>query len=322
MVHTKFLFSNNVGNGATETHVFNFPKLMSSINRKAYHNVDTKGNAQKYMIGMKLYGTSCEALTLVAPDTYYVRRAVKAWHDARMKMYRRAGISMKSLRYARNLRPYLNVNHENGTTVEIDTENDAALGITPPWVGDEWTYSRAAVSVPANVTSTAWDIHSADLVDTYSFTLLDASVTEDATADDPDESTTVSDQDSYVSVGMIDEWLDSFKRKDVATGANTIIDADNALLQLISQQGSDKEEVLELAEDAQTEGRPWDSTTSDGTAIYTSGVQGSFCVSTTGESSYAVVTAPCGLLQLTLGNNHSSDEVLHIEFEVLDISDM
>ena len=41
---------------------------------------------------------------------------------------------------------------------------------------------------------------------------------------------------------MIDEWLDSFKRKDVATGANTIIDADNALLQLISQQGSDKEE--------------------------------------------------------------------------------
>ena len=80
--------------------------------------------------------------------------------------------------------------------------------------------------------------------------------------------------------------------------------------------------MLELAEDAQTEGRPWDSTTSDGTAIYTSGVQGSFCVSTTGESSYAVVTAPCGLLQLTLGNNHSSDEVLHIEFEVLDISDM
>ena len=45
-------------------------------------------------------------------------------------------------------------------------------------------------------------------------------------------------------------------------------------------------------------------------------------VSTTGESSYAVVTAPCGLLQLTLGNNHSADEVLHIEFEVLDISDM
>ena len=59
---------------------------------------------------------------------------------------------MKSLRYARNLRPYLNVNHENGTTVEIDTENDAALGITPPWVVMSGRIRRAAVSVPANVT--------------------------------------------------------------------------------------------------------------------------------------------------------------------------
>nr|AGA18362.1 hypothetical protein [uncultured marine virus] len=321
MTHTKFLFMNNVGNGAVETHVFNFPKLMSSINRKAYHNVDTKGNAQNYMIGMKLYGVNATALTLVAPNTYYVRRAVKAWHDARMKMYRRAGISMKSLRYARNLRPYLNVNHENGSTVEIDTENSTALGISPSWIGDEWTYSRAAVATPGEADSSQ-SVQHRDLVDTYSFTLLDASVTEDATADDPDESSTSSDQDSYVSVGMIDEWLDSFKRKALATGANTIIDADNALLQLVSQQGSDKEEVLELAEDAQKEGRPWDSTTSDGVAQYTSGVQGSWCRSTTGESSYAVVTAPCGLLQLSIENSHTSSDDIRVEFEVLDISDM
>lgn len=323
MVHNRFLFSNTVSAGANETHIFNFPKLMGSINRKSYHNVDTKGNAQNYVIGMKLYGTNATALSVVAPNTYYVRRAVKAWHDARMKMYRRAGISVKSLGYGRNLRPYLNVAHETGSTVEIDTENDAALGITPPYSGDEWTYSRAAVAVGAEEGQSASGSHSmADLVDTYSFTLLGSSVFESVTADDPDGSGSLADQDSYVSVGMVEEWLDSFKKRHHDNiSANTIIDSDNALLGLISDQGPQKEEVLELAEEAQQEGRPWDGTADSTT--FTAGVQGSWCRSVSGESSASVTVAPCGLLQLTLQNDETSgSETLVVEFEVLDISDM
>ena len=68
------------------------------------------------------------------------------------------------------MRPYLNVNHENGTTVEIDTEVASNLGITPHFQGQEWTYSRAAVT--AQVENTVSDnVQARDLVDTYSFTL-------------------------------------------------------------------------------------------------------------------------------------------------------
>lgn len=321
MTHTKFLFFNGMGDGSStaevETHAFNMPKMLSSINRKGYHNVDAEGNAQLYTIGMKLYGTKASALTTVAPNTYYVREAVQAWHDARVRMFRRAGVSMKSLGpYGRTLRPYLDVNHENGTTVEIDSEASSALGITPNWVGDEWTYSRAAVSTPAENTLSA-NAQGRDLVDTYSFTLLDASVTEDATADDPDESGTLTDQDSFVSVGMVAEWIDSIRRRHHDNiGANTIVDADNALLQLLADSPS-SEEVLEIVEDGQQEGRPWDGDNS----IYSNAVQGSYMQSTSGESSYAVFEAPCGLFNLTLQNDHTA-ETLRVEFEVLDIRDM
>lgn len=320
MTHTKFRFSNALADGSStqtvETHVFNMPKLMGSVNRKSYHNVDTQGNAQLYTIGMKLYGTKAEALVGVAPDTYYVRRAIKAWHDARVMMYKRAGISMKSLGYGRNLRPYLDVNHENGTTVEIDDEVSASLGITPGYSGDEWTYSRAAVTTPMEGADYQADIRPYDLVDTYSFTILGDSVTENDTVDSPDESSNVTDQDSYVSVGMVSEWLGSFKKK-LVTGPSANIVEDNALLQLRSQQGAEKEEVLELAAEGQTEGRPWDL---DG-AQFKNAVLGAYCRSTGSESSYTVFRAPCGLFNLTLGNEHTA-ETLDVEFDVLDISDM
>ena len=93
MVQTRFLFSNQIADGSStrqsETHVFNMPKLMGSVNRSSYHNVDNQGNAQMYTIGVKLFGTNADALVTAAPDAYYVRRAIKAWHDARVSMYKR-----------------------------------------------------------------------------------------------------------------------------------------------------------------------------------------------------------------------------------------
>ena len=160
-----------------DTKVYNMPKLMNSVNRTSeYRNVDNQGNAQMYTIGMKLYGTLAGATVKGAPDTYYVRRAVKAWHDARVMMYKRAGIRMKDLGYGRDLRPYLNVNHENGTTEEVvgnrsTSGSDLGHTFSPAWVGDEWTYSRAAVSTPAETTSSG-NINEFDLVDTYSFTTI------------------------------------------------------------------------------------------------------------------------------------------------------
>lgn len=321
MVHTNFYGAEYLDANETLSRVYNLPKLMSSANRKEYKNVDNQGNAQLYTIGMRMWGTNVEVAAGTAPNTYVTRRAVKAWHDARMAMYKRAGISMKSLGYGRSLRPYLNVGHENGTITEIDSENDLvgtdASGIVPGYTGDEWTYTKAVVATPmeGNVTGT---LNMEDFTDKYTFTLCDASVEEETTPDDPDESGSLSDIDSFVSVGMLKEWLGSFKKKNVGGGDLTVMDSDNALIQLRSHQGSDKEEVLELAKEAQQEVRPWDL---GGSTHYTTTVQ-AYGRATGGESSYVVFQAPCGLVNLAFQNDHSAGENIKFQLEVLDISDM
>jgi hypothetical protein len=319
-MHNRFLFNNGMSANSTETFVFNLPKLMSSANRKTFHNVDMKGNAQLYTVGIKVFGTDVDALISAAPNTYITRRAVKDWHDARVAMYARAGIKLKDLGYGATLRPYLNVNHENGTVDEIDTENGVSLGITPHFKGEEWTYSRAAVATPMeNTISGEGNPNTADLVDTYSFTLCGESVQENVTADDPDESTFPSDQDSFVSVGMIAEWLDSFRMRSPEGTANVsfpAIDDDNALLQLRSLQGADKEEVLELAQDSQRENRPWGTAPSD----YYDEVFAGYARSILSGSDYVVCQVPCGLLQLAMETTPA--ETVTTQIEVLAIEDM
>ncbi len=279
--------------------------------------MDNQGNAQLYTIGMRVFGTAHLTVT-TAPNTYVTRRAVKAWHDARAKMYKRAGVSMKSLGYGRSLRPYLDVNHENGTTTEIDDESSGTNGITPAYTGDEWTYSRAAVATPSEEADISGTIYIGDLVDTYSFTLCDASVVESTTAESPDASGNETDQDSFVSVGMLKEWLGSFKKK-VRSGASDVqnLDDDNALLQLLSQQGADKEEVLELAKDGQSELRPWDL----GGATHYSGTYAGVAHAVANESSYIVFQAPCGLFNVQ-SYSEAAAQTVYTEFEVLDIRDM
>lgn len=317
-MHNRFWFQNDMTAGSVETQVFNLPKLLSSANRKTYHNVDMKGNAQLYTVGIKVYGTDLKALMSTASNTYITRRAVKDWHDARVAMYARAGIKLKDLGYGATLRPYLNVNHENGTTEEIDTETAANLGISPPFLGEEWTYSRAAVATPMDQLS-GTTVKPIDLIDTYSFTLCGVSVTEDVTADDPDESELISDQDSFVSVGMIYEWLDSFRMRSPEGTSNVSfpqIDSDNALLQLRSQQGADKEEVLEIAVEAQRENRPWGVSPND----YCDEEFAGYARSVLGGSDYVVCQVPCGLLQVQAESNHS--ELVQYQIEVLAIEDM
>ena len=282
--------------------------------------MDYSGNAQLYTIGLKLFGTNADVEIYTAPNTYCTARAVKAWHDARVKMFKRAGIKMKDLGYGRSLRPYLTVNHENGTTNEMDTES---ANLTPHFVGDEWTYSRAAVATPMEEESGS-SVYGMDLVDTYSFTICDASVLESVTEESPDASTSGFDQDSFVSVGMIDEWLDSFKKRtalsDAAGLEHAVIDSDNALLQLLSDQGPQVEEVLELAEEGQKESRPWQALNTDG--HYTSLNLQAFGKTLLNGSDYIVFQAPCGLFQLNTTNNSDSSDIVSATMKVLAIEDM
>lgn len=321
MTHTRFLFSKSLGAGSGNyvTNVFNAPKLMSSANRKEYMAVDMSGNAQLYTIGMRIFGTKARGIITAAPNVYTTAKAIKAFHEAREEMYSRAGIKLKELGYGKSLRPYLDVAHNTGAAgYEIDSESGS---LSPHFQGQEWTYSRAAVSTPIEESGST-GAQGFDLVDTYAFTILGNSVTEDTTAEDPDASGSGADQDSFVTVGMVAEWLDSFKRKathsETTSGIAPTIDPDNALLQLMSQQGADKEEVLEIAEDSMKEQRPWDLSG----AAYTSAVNCGYTDTNLNGADYIVFKAPCGLFNLTLQNDSSGTETIISQFDVLDIEDM
>ncbi len=154
-----------------------------------------------------------------------------------------------------------------------------------------------------------------DLVDTYSFTLLDDSVIESNTADDPDESSGRTDQDSFVSVGMIKTWLNSIKKKSLPD-SGSMVSPDNPLLQLVADSVS-SEEVLELAADSQAEARPWDLDASQ----YATGVTGHYCVAVNGESSTDAALVPCGLMRLDFVSN-AAEQAVRIVFDVTPLGDM
>ena len=294
-------------------------KMASSLNRKHVPSVDRNGNAQIFVVKVSSNGSDTLTAIQTAPNLYTTKAAVKAWHDARVKMITRGGVKMEDLGpYARHLRPFLDVNHENATNAEMDTSSSGTGGFTlnTHFQGDEYTRTRLAVTTPFENTSSSTGTQ-ADHVDTYSLTLCDASVAESTTADDPDEGSTASDQDSYVSVGMIDSWLTSISKSPLATSDSLRIQADNPLIQLRIDSPS-SEEVLEIVEDSAAEGRPWDL---DGSQ-YTSLTGQAYYRSSANQSKEQIIYVPCGLLQLDQVNGHSATETITTEFQILDIYDM
>lgn len=313
----KLFMTDTLDAAAGQTVVIDLAKMMSSLNRKHIPNVDRNGNAQMFLVKVRVVnGTDASTVIRTAPNLYPTKAAVKAWHDARVEMITRTGAKMSDLGpYARHLRPFLDVNHEDGTTTELDDETSVQLGfaLNTHFQGDEYTRSELATTVPAKENITA-SVAMYDLVDTYRLHLCGASVVEPS---DHAESGSVSDQDSFKSVGIIDSWLTSVKKKPLGTADTLRIQSNNPLLQLVSDSQS-SEEVLEIAEESAAEGRPWDL---DGSQ-YTSLTGQAYFRSTSSQSKEELIFVPCGILEMAQTNNHSASEVVITEFEVLDIYDM
>jgi hypothetical protein len=313
------------------------PRLMANANRKNFYNVDMQGNAQLYTLGIKPQSaTKLNVIAYTAGNNYITRKAIKKWHDARKRMFRRLGFSLKDLGpYAATLRPYLSHAHHDGTVPEVATQTSIGtdVGKIVPVVPDhaEWTYSSAAVAVPAEEDLSSGansSFRPANLVDTYQWTLLGTSVNEETEAESSDASDAEMDQDSWVTVGIIDSWLQSFKLKQQAipSSTNDTAHEDNPLNQLWADSVS-SEEVMEIVEDIQKENQPWDRT---GATYYNSVTRSCWAIGD--QPGYMVVEAPCGLLELDLvgyytdGNTDDStshtSEGVEVEIEVLDIRDM
>lgn len=308
-MQTKIVWNEVIADGSTESHYFDFAQIFSSFNRKQMHQIDGKGNAQTYLlkITQATYTGADQGdvrtSLFTAPNTYVTKQAVKAWHQSRIAMYRKAGISMKSLSpYTRNLRVLLDASapSPSGTT---DTE----LRSGQPELS---TMVNAAQFDESNTGALTGD----DMVDKYTFTLLG-----DHALDQTVETT------KYTTVGVNKSWLDARRQPyAVADSASaeagvtsTLITApQNPLLESRALSGI-AEEIIGVAKDEQVQEPPWSNDTQEAlievAAMYTAN----------NSTQEVIVEVPLGLMKATIEDLRSTNNPNLIwNIELLDVYDM
>ena len=306
-MQTKIIWEEVLTDSSTESHYFDFPQIFSKFNRKQYHQVDSKGNAQVYLlkITQASYTGSDQGdvrTTLsTAPNTYVTKQAVKAWHQARVAMFDKAGIKMKTLSpYTRNLRMELD------TDAPATGNSSAELRTGSPELS---TMVNAGQFDEANTGAVTGD----DLVDTYTLHLLDDHVV-----------TQTAETTKYTSVGVNQSWLDARRKPyQVADGSQesgvldtTIQHGENPLFEARALSGI-AEEIVAVAQDEQVQPPPWTDATQTGlvniAAMY----------SANNSTQEVIIEVPCGLMKASITDLRGSPAANVIwNIELLDIYDM
>ena len=305
-MQTKICWKETISDNTEETHYFDLANVFSKFNRKQYHQVDSKGNAQIYLIKITQASFTgadqgdLETNLFTAPNTYVTKQAVRAWHKARVAMFAKAGIKMKTLSpYTRNLR------------MELDS-GAPAYGTTPAalTVASELsTIVNAGQFDESNTGAVTGD----DLVDSYTLTLLgDHDVTQTA------ETT------KYTTVGVNQSWLDTRRKPyavaegslETGVSATTIQHETNPLFEARALSGI-AEEIVGVAQDEQSQPPPWADATQ--TAL----VPAAGLYTANNSTQEVILEVPCGLMKATIHDLRSTNNVeVTWNIELIDIYDM
>ena len=310
-MHTKIVWNEVIADNTTETHYFDFAQIFSAVNRKQYHQVDSKGNAQVYLLKITQASYSgsdqgdVRSTLSTAPNTYVTKQAVKAWHKARTAMFSKAGIKMKTLSpYTRNLRMLLDSSapSPSGTT-------DSELRSGSPELS---TMVNSGQFDEANTGTVTGD----DLVDKYTLTLLGDHVTSQT-----------AETTKYTTVGVNQSWLDARRQPyaiadasaEAGTTSTLVTHPLNPLLESRALSGI-AEEVVGVAKDEQTQQPPW----ANGTQTALVSQAGIYTANNSTQE--VIIEVPLGLMKATLQDLRSSEPDVNPNvlwnIELLDIYDM
>ena len=306
-MHTKIVWDETITDAQTETHYFDFANIFSKFNRKQYHQVDSKGNPQIYLLKITQSSYTgadqgdVRSNLFTAPNTYVTKQAVKAWHKARVAMFAKAGIKMKTLSpYMRNLR------------MELDA-SAPATGTTPADLRAGQSELSTLVNAGQFDESNTGNVTGDDLVDSYTLTLLGDHFTSQT-----------AETTKYTTVGVNQSWLDT-RRKPyaVADGSlesgvsdTTIQHETNPLFEARAMSGI-AEEISEVAQDEQSMAPPW--VDADQTALV--GAAGLYTANNSTQE--VILEVPCGLMKATIHDLRSTNNVeVTWNIELLDIYDM
>lgn len=305
MPEQNFFTATKTVSSGSATYLLEADRAMSKLNRKQYHQVDAKGNAQVYLIRITQTSTNavdnseCRTFIRTAPNNYVTKAAVKAWHRARIEMLERQGISLKQLSpYTRHLRMGW-VAGESSTNL---------LGSL--YSG---TIENSDFAVEAQLDeSDGTALTSAMLVDTYQLSLLG----------DHQTTNSAGEPTKYSKVGCNKAWLDARRQPvrtqtaDETSAEGETIDHETNPLYEILAGSSIAEEVSEIVQADQLKQPPW--VNDHHYDHMTSGVLFTAVNSGTAE---CIVEAPLGMLEITINELRSGCDAT-LTFEVLDIYDM
>ncbi len=291
----------NVACTTGEVRYVDFSRVFAALNRKHMDQVDSKGNAQVYLVKItqKPDDTDPDATLNCnvgsAPYTYVTQKAVKAWHKERKDMFERAGISMKSLSpYTRNLSMVL----EDGSLTNFSN------GLYTNTVEQSQLVNYSQVDDDDSTALTA-----ANLADGFTLTLVGDHVVEST------------NPLKYTSVSCNLSWMEARRKnphlQETATNAaSDTIDHESSPLSLMRAGTAIAEEVLEVAEDEQYSMAPYSDTFQQNVmkqAMLTSGA---------GITDSCIVPFPCGLARLEFEEATSGSVNARFIFELIDVYDM
>ena len=232
--------------GGTYDGDLNIAWLYSQLNRKMMEPVDSKGNAQNFLLKIRARsGTSQEITIKSAPPTYVTKQAVKSWFRVWRNQFKAIGVSMKDLGpYGRVFKPKL---RESGTVGTGQYSAGDYFGADGDTRNGEWTYSNIVVNASYKPDNQEV-LEANDLIDLYAVHLTGATSSE----------TSGGETIKFNSVGMLNSWLSSRKKTpvDAAVSEDDLVATDNPLL-LAQGSTARSDLVIDETREMQAEKAPY-----------------------------------------------------------------
>ena len=296
---------------STKSWYINAPHILSMMNRKAYHQVNSDGS-------IKMYGLQVSVFNMVNGSTniktgrlgYFTENATRAWHFARKDRYEEAGFKLSDLGYGSRLRFAMDSIQSDLNQSTCPEDNNPS--VLAPFTNTidargEWDWSDVIITPPS--ANTDYDLESEDLVDSFKLHLIGDHTTE-----------STNDTLRFTKVGMVQSWMEN-TRGWSAPGSEQVIQPENPLAFARMSESASLILTEEVA-DEQKQSPPYSNTDDDDAtsiwATYTIGgnVETAFPNVTTNDT---IVLAPGGVAKIEITNNDTSAAYPFVRLNIIEL---
>jgi len=298
-----------IGASTFQEYYINAPHILSMLNRKAFHQVNSDGS-------IKNYGLQIEVLNMVnatsyiytAPHGYVTELATKAWHQARKDRYEDAGFKLSDLGYGARMRFALDKDMAD------TNQSTGAYMIGPDHLSDniqnkgEWDWSEIIITPPVIDDNAGRDIHANDMTDSFLLHLCGDHTTETVAAY------------KYTHVGMLQSWTEN-SRGWSEPDAEEVFQPENPLAFARMSESSTFTLTTEVS-DEQKQSPPYSNADDDDTdspfarLVLAGQIESEFPNPATNDD---ITVAPGGVAKILIMNNTAEAAYPHIALRIFEL---